>query len=45
MLPQCRLLHGLAVSTAGARACNTSSAKARGKLASRNHAKVLPCRP
>lgn len=47
MLPQCRSLHGLTVLplTAGACVCNTSPAKARGKLASGNHAKVLPCRP
>ncbi len=46
MLPQCRSLHGFAVLplAAGARVCHTSPVKARDKLASGNHAKVLPCR-
>ena len=46
MLPQCRSLHGLIVLTlsAGEFVCNTSPARAHAKLASRNHARVLPCR-
>ena len=47
MLPQCRSLHRLAVLplTVGARVCNTGAARACGKSASGNYAKVLPCRP